>query len=138
MIKKILIAFDGSKEAEKAFQIALDFSVTFQSSLHVLSVARPPEPPSIVETEALLDSATEHFETKFKDFLQQAQLHNISLNTKVVVGHPAEQIVHYAKEIQADLIVMGHRGKSIVQRWLLGSVSKRVLSYATCSVMIVR
>jgi nucleotide-binding universal stress UspA family protein len=36
------------------------------------------------------------------------------------------------------LIVMGHRGKSMLQRWLLGSVSKRVLSYAPCSVTIVR
>ncbi|RJP19684.1 MAG: universal stress protein [Candidatus Omnitrophota bacterium] len=33
---------------------------------------------------------------------------------------------------------MGHRGKSIVQRWLLGSVSKRVLSYAPCSALIAR
>ncbi len=138
MIKKILIAFDGSKEAEKAFQVALEFSVSFNAFLQVLSVARPPEPPSMVETEALLESAAEHYEAKFKTFISQAEPMNISIKTEVVVGHPAEQIIHYAKEVQADLIVMGHRGKSMVQRWLLGSVSKRVLSYAPCSVLIVR
>jgi len=56
----------------------------------------------------------------------------------VRVGHPAEQIVHMASEEDVDLIAMGHRGKTIVARWLLGSVSKRVLSYAHCTVAIVR
>jgi len=54
------------------------------------------------------------------------------------VGHPAGPIVHQAAEREADMIVMGHRGKSRFQRWLLGSVSKRVLSYAPCTVTVVR
>jgi len=138
MIQKILVAFDGSKEAERAFQFALEIASPFNASMVVLSVARPPEPPSMVETAALLESATEHFEAKFKDLRSQAETKQIALETLVAAGHPAEQIVHQAVEMQADLIVMGHRGKSMVQRWLLGSVSKRVLSYAPCSVTIVR
>jgi nucleotide-binding universal stress UspA family protein len=57
---------------------------------------------------------------------------------QVKVGHPAEQIVYVAKEDKADAIVMGHRGETLLQRWLLGSVAKRVLSYAHCTVIIVR
>jgi len=138
MINNILVAFDGSKEAEKAFQTGLEIAVSFRASLNVLSVARPPEPPSMVETEAFLDSATQHFEENFITLRSLAETQNIALNTTVVIGHPADQIVHHANVIKANLIVMGHRGKSIVQRWLLGSVSKRVLSYASCSVLIVR
>jgi nucleotide-binding universal stress UspA family protein len=37
-----------------------------------------------------------------------------------------------------DAIVMGHRGESLLQKWLLGSVAKRVLSYAHCTVIVVR
>jgi len=57
---------------------------------------------------------------------------------QVKVGHPAEQIVQTAKVEKADAIVMGHRSETLLQKWLLGSVAKRVLSYAHCTVFIVR
>jgi len=57
---------------------------------------------------------------------------------EIKVGHPAEQIVHFAEEAGADTIVMGHRGENLLQRWLLGSVAKRVISYAHCTVVVVR
>jgi nucleotide-binding universal stress UspA family protein len=57
---------------------------------------------------------------------------------QVKVGHPAEQLVRLAEAEQVDVIVMGHRGETLLQRWLLGSVAKRVLSYAHCTVIIVR
>lgn len=62
----------------------------------------------------------------------------VPLETKIVVGHPAEQVVQAAADQEADLIVMGHRGKTRIREWLLGSVAKRVMSYAPCSVTIVR
>jgi len=138
MIKKILVAYDGSKSAERAFRFGLEQAEAFKANVLVLSVAQPPEPPTLVETTALLDSATEHFEESFKHLQEEAKKRNIPLETKVVAGHAADQIVHHADREECDLIVMGHRGKSMLQRWLLGSVSKRVLSYAPCSVTIVR
>ena len=56
----------------------------------------------------------------------------------VVIGHPAEQIVIQGEKDGADLIVMGHRGKSLFQRLRLGSVSKQVIHYAHCAVLVVR
>lgn len=138
MIRKILIAFDGSESAERAFHFALLLAKQFAAELTVLAVARPPEPPTMEETQAFLESATEHYERQFNVFRKAAEEGGVTLKTLIVTGHPAEQIIHHATEERADLIVMGHRGKSLVQRWLLGSVSKRVLSYAPCSVTIVR
>jgi nucleotide-binding universal stress UspA family protein len=138
MIKKILVAYDGSKSAERAFSFGLEQAEVFKATVLVLSVAQPPEPPTMVETTALLESATEHFQESFKHLQEEAKQRNIPLETKIVVGHAADQIVHHADQEECDLIVMGHRGKSMLQRWLLGSVSKRVLSYAPCSVTIVR
>jgi nucleotide-binding universal stress UspA family protein len=138
MLRRILVAYDGSPPARRAFDFALDLAVKYQATVAVVSVARPPEPPTRVETEAMLEDATEHYEKDFEALRAAAARLGVPLTTQVVVGHPADQIVHQATEQGTDLIVMGHRGKSLIQRWLLGSVSKRVISYAGCSVVIVR
>ncbi len=138
MISKLLVAYDGSKQSEKAYALALDMAAKYSARMIVLSVARPPEPPVAVELEAVLENATAYFEEHFKSMREQAQAMGIDADFLVRVGHPAEQIVHLANEEGADAIVMGHRGESFLQRWLLGSVAKRVLSYAHCTVVVVR
>ncbi len=138
MISKLLVAYDGSKQSEKAYQLALDMASKYSAKMIVLSVARPPEPPVAVELEAVLETATEYYEGHFKCMKEQAEALKIEASYRVRVGHPAEQIVHLATEEGVDTIVMGHRGESFMQRWLLGSVAKRVLSYAHCTVVVVR
>jgi nucleotide-binding universal stress UspA family protein len=101
-------------------------------------VAKPPEPPQEVETEAFIERTTEYFESYFAKLRDTAGRLGLNPRFEVRVGHPADQIVHMANQESVDMIVMGHRGKSMIQRWLLGSISKRVLSYAHCTVSIVR
>ena len=137
-LRKLLVAYDGSESSCKAFRFALEFAKAFHASILVLSVAQFPEPATMVETQAMLESATEHFQKDLDEFRGQARRADIFLETKIVVGHASEQIVYWADQEHVDLIVMGHRGKSLVQRWLLGSVSKRVITYAPCSVTVVR
>jgi nucleotide-binding universal stress UspA family protein len=138
MISKLLVAYDGSKQSEKAYTLALDIVSKYSAKMIVVSVARPPEPPVAVELEAVLESATAYYEGHFKSMKEQAEALGIEATFLVRVGHPAEQIVHLANEENVDAIVMGHRGESFIQRWLLGSVAKRVLSYAHCTVVVVR
>ena len=138
MLNKILVAYDGSKPAGRAFDFALELAKPFQAAITVLSLASPPEPATRVETEAMLESATNHFVEDFERLRNAAKEAGVAFETRVAVGHAAEQIVHFAAEEKMDLIVMGHRGRSVLARWLLGSVSKRVMSYAPCSVLIVR
>ncbi len=137
-MNKLLVAYDGSRQSEKAFKQAMEIAAKFSAKIIVLSVARLPEPPVAVELEAVLESATEYFQGHFKCLKELAESMNIDSKFEVRVGHPAEQIVHMADEEKADAIVMGHRGESFLQRWLLGSVAKRVLSYAHCTVIVVR
>jgi nucleotide-binding universal stress UspA family protein len=54
------------------------------------------------------------------------------------LGDPAEEIMNVASKRQADLIVMGAKGLGTLDRILLGSVSTRVVQYATCPVLVVR
>jgi len=138
MITKLLLAYDGSKQSEKAFHFALDLASKYSAKMLVLAVARPPEPPIQVEMEAELERAAEYYREHFKRLSEQTATSGIEAVFQVKVGHPAEQIVHVAKQEKADAIVMGHRGETLLQKWLLGSVAKRVLSYAHCTVFIVR
>ena len=137
-MKKILVAYDGSEPADKAFDLALDLARCFHAKLHVLAVVRLPEPADDIETEAILESAREYYEKLFVVLRGKSSGQGILLTFETVVGHPAEQIVFFAEAENIDHIVMGHRGKTLFQKWLLGSVAKRVMSYAPCSVTIVR
>ena len=138
MIKKILVAYDGSEPADKAYAFALDLTRLYNAKLIVVSVARPPEPPEDVETEAMLENAEEHYKERFEAMRRQAEVVKLKPEFRVVVGHPAEQIIYQAEKESVDHIVLGHRGKSFFERWRLGSISKQVIQYAHCAVTVVR
>jgi nucleotide-binding universal stress UspA family protein len=137
-VKDVLIAFDGSQPAERAFEFSLTLAKRFGAALHVLAVARPPEPAEDVEAEAAIESAREHYQRQFENLQARTTKLGVKASFAVTVGHPAEQIVHYAETHGVDHIVMGHRGKTFFKRWLLGSVSKQVIHYANCTTTIVR
>ena len=138
MIKKILVAYDGSKESEKAYTLALDMASKYSAQVVVLSVARPSEPPVAVEMEAILEAATDYYQEQFKGLKAKAAALELEPRFEIRVGHPAEQIVHLADEEGAEMIVMGHRGGGLMQKFLLGSVARRVMIYAHCTVVVVR
>jgi nucleotide-binding universal stress UspA family protein len=140
-LKKLLVAFDGSPYSMKAFDFALELSNLSPVPSHdiiVLPVVQVPEPADLVEVDAIIDTATQHYEDMFKELRQKGVAANVPITTEIAVGHPADQIVHYADEKGCDMVILGHRGKSLMDRWKLGSVSKRVTSYAPCTVTIVR
>lgn len=138
MIAHILVAFDGSRQSRSAFDFGLDLAVRYSAAVTVLSVARPSEPPINVELQAVLENAAEYFASQFAELKECGAAKGIQCSFEIRVGHPAEQIVHMADERKMDAIVMGHRGESLFQKWLLGSVARKVLSYATCTVIVVR
>jgi nucleotide-binding universal stress UspA family protein len=138
MYDRVLVAYDGSAQAEAAFTHGLEIAIRLGASLHVLSVAQLPEPATRVELDAILESATEHFEAAFGTLRERAASRGVEIRTEIAIGHPADKIISVAEREKADLIVVGHRGLSTIQRWMLGSVSGRVLGYAHCPVLVVR
>lgn len=139
MIQKILVAYDGSGSARKAFELGQDMALKYSAELHLLAVARPPEFGGEVETEAIVENSRQHYLDLF-DLLKPALAATPELQTcfEVATGHPAEQIVLYAEAHDIDHIVVGHRGHSLFERWLLGSVARQVVAYAPCAVTVVR
>jgi nucleotide-binding universal stress UspA family protein len=136
--RKILVGSDGSQQSEKAAEIALALATSLDSQLLLFAVARPPEPATTVELDAMLDDAREYFAAKFEKIIQRAKELEVQLETDIAVGHPVEQIVHRAETDHVDLIVLGRRGMSRFEKMLVGSTSEKVLRYAHCPVMVVR
>lgn len=138
MFKKILLAYDGSEPARKAFERCLEMTKSFGAQLNVVAVVRPPDFAEDVETEALIESGRSQCNAQLARLESRADAAGIHLGTHIRVGHPAEQIIAAADEWHADLIVTGHRGKGLFERWLLGSVSRLVIAYAHCAVLVIR
>jgi len=136
--KKILIGYDGSAQSDRATESALALAQSLDAKALLFAVARPPEPATIVEVDAMLDDAREHFEQQFGKIIQRAKDMGVELQTDIVVGHPVEQIVHRAEMDHVDLIVLGRRGRSRFEKMLVGSTAEKVLRYAHCPVMVVR
>lgn len=135
-MKRILVAYDGSAPAAKAFSLGLEFAEKHGAELRVLAVARPPEFGSEVETEAVIENSKKHCHEILRPL--HALAGQIPVRFEVAVGHPAEQIVRRAEEWGAELIIVGHRGRSFFDRWLVGSVAKSVIDHAVCPVLVAR
>jgi nucleotide-binding universal stress UspA family protein len=138
MLKTILVAFDGSEQSQHAFQLALEIAEKFKARLLVIGVVRLPEPAISVEIDAMLDNGKAHYAEEFERLREAARMIGVEMVAHVAIGHPAEQVLRHAEDNHADLIVMGRRGLTRATRWILGSVSERVMRYAHCPVTVVK
>ena len=146
MFQKILVPLDGSSLAEQALDPAIAlakqtenseiilFRVPFYQGINVvhdayMGVIIPPDIPMQAEAEA-------------KDYLADVQrrLHDTELriHAKTCVGDEAHAILEIAEEENIDLIVMSTHGRTGIKRWVLGSITERVLQEAPCPVFVIR
>lgn len=138
MIQRVLLGYDGSASADHAYRFAADLAKRFGAQLHVLAVARPPEFGDDVETRAAIDHSRHHYDRVLAALKARAANEGLSAQFTLAVGHPAEQLVRYAERHGVDHIVVGHRGHTRFDRWLIGSVARQVIAYAHCAVTVVR
>jgi len=139
----ILLATDGSKEAQLAATTAADLTQKTNSELHVLTVGPDyplyelPEHPA--EFEDVLRENRREAKEMLEQQAKQIEEAGVTINeTHLREGRAAEEIVEVAEEIGAGLIVMGSRGYGRLRRALLGSVSDAVVRHAHCPVTIIR
>lgn len=139
VINRVLIAADGSEEARRAVEMGTDLALKYGAQATVLTVIHHPAYAATVGEVAEADAEQrEHASRVQREAIEHARLRGLDLATSVVSGHPAEAIIEYARRHQIDLIVMGHRGMSNLQRFLVGSVADRVVDHAPCMVLVVR
>ena len=138
MIRKILLGYDGSASSDQAYRFAVDLSRLYGAELHVLAVARPPEFGDEVETEAVIENSRRHYDRVLSALSLRLAQEAVTAQVSMAVGHPAEQLVRYAEQHDIDHIVVGHRGQTLFDRWLIGSVARQVIAHAPCAVTVVR
>ncbi|MBT6158254.1 MAG: universal stress protein [Planctomycetaceae bacterium] len=140
---KILFATDSSVHSEAAICLLNRFPFPAESELTLLDVFELPPPfVSKLEQQELLQDWNEqlHLEMKAAFTRQTSSLERArwKVNTTIREGHAAREIVSAAKELDADLVVVGSHGRDTVTRFLLGSVSNRIVPHAPCSTWMVR
>lgn len=141
MYKRILLALDGSPLAEQALPHAFALAERFQAELVLLRVLVPlARPPAVAE--AALQKAEEATTALVREYLErvtaQAQERGIQARAVIIAGRPHVEIIQYAETNQVDLVVISSRGQSGLSRWLMGSVSDRVVRGVDVPVMLVR
>ena len=147
MIKKILVATDGSAAANRAVDLAADMAAKYECSLSILNVVRnmqlPPEMLKMAKVERLSQR-----DADILKFLAEKVLTNAAgrakkkgakgIRTALGEGDPATAIIKQAKRRNVDLIVMGTRGLGKVKETFLGSVSRKVCNLSQMNCLTVR
>jgi nucleotide-binding universal stress UspA family protein len=135
--ERILVALDGSHFSEKALEQALSMAKICNSSLFAISVVDL-YPEVMAHAPELEEKLSREVGETLERAKQTADKENISCETIVRMGGPAHEfIVQEAKDRDIDLIVMGTRGKSALERVVMGSVAERVIGHAPCPVMVI-
>ena len=152
---KILLATDGSSEAELATQTAVDLARMSDSELHVVYV-EDYSSMALLYSEAtdqegvapmwdpILEEDLERSSEQRSRELLDAEVERVRsaggtvAQAHLMMGEVAREIVHLAEDLRAGLIVMGSRGRGGIRRALMGSVSDSVVRHAHCPVMVTR
>ncbi|MBU0681769.1 MAG: universal stress protein [Proteobacteria bacterium] len=136
--RKILVAYDGSKSARNALAIASQMAKVSKSWIKVIAVL--PDYQGDLELVGV-SNIMETIEGPGRKLLAEAQ--NIAddgdfhILTNLEQGEPFDRIVHVAEDENCDLIVMGRKGLSPLERELMGSVTARVIGHTTRDVLVV-
>jgi nucleotide-binding universal stress UspA family protein len=141
--RRILVPVDGSENSDKAVVQAADLAKVCTAVIDLLYVSYfDSGTDDIVENVSWLpDSVTGSIGKTSKAILEHAKTlipENIEMRLHIETGIPAKKILDFAKHNKADLIVIGGRGLGIVEGFLLGSVSQKIIEQADCPVLIVK
>lgn len=138
---KILIPVDGSAHARLAVKRGGEIAKQFGAEVTIINVVAL----EFYQKYKVMNGAKRPIDEFVGDARVLAreegkELEKLKIKPEIhgAVGDPAEEIVKLAEEGKFDLIVMGFRGLTGIKRYLLGSVSRKVVDHASCSVMIVK
>lgn len=157
-LKKILFVTDGSENSQEALEYFSNFPTPKGTNISVMHVLPPAPSPELItqtwplgpeipypiprqlqaETQVWLGEEEEKGKELLRNTLQIIKERGVKANSVLARGDAATEIIEYVKENGIDLIVAGSRGLSRMRSWLLGSVSRKLVHYAGCSVLVVK
>jgi len=145
MYKRILLAYDGSESGQQALLNCHDIAQWSRSELFLIAVM-PPSTIYVGVEGGFYDSGHEErdkreqqkYQAILDDGLRRLSDAGSMTHGEVVVGESVDEITKYARKVNADLIVVGHRHlDSWAARWWRGSTARSLIEHAPCSVLVV-
>jgi nucleotide-binding universal stress UspA family protein len=140
MYKRILLAYDGSLEGRTALREGALLAYQCHAEVHLLAVVGGSA--GFRMAASAHGDAMVHQQQRLTDILNEGmdklkQL-GVSAKAKLVAGDPAAEIGAFAREIDADLIVVGHRRQSFLDRWWSGASGAYLVDQTKCSLLVSR
>ena len=138
MFKKILMAYNGSRDGTEALLQCCEIASFTKAETHLLAVAGMPSSMFLTEgflPEELLDEEKKRAQEVLEEGVTQLKDRGYAVTGHLAVGEPVEEICRLASEIGAGVIVVGHERRGIA-RWWHGSIGKTLLDHAPCSVFV--
>jgi len=140
MYKRVVVAYDGTREGRSALREGVLMAIEHGAEVYLLAVVA--ETPGIRMAEGAYAGAIAHQDDAYKAILDEAVVglreRGVPLKGRLVRGEPAQEIAEYAREVKADLVVVGHRKQSLLQRWWSGPNGAYLSDYLHCSLLIAR
>ena len=137
--RHVLVAFDGSREAELALDHAIALAQVYRARLALVAVV-PPPPLMAWQAPGGMRGVHESEQTELEAALRSAADRvpdDMSVTTRLLDGDPARELLRAARDGDHDVIVMGSRGRGRMTAALLGSVSNRVMHDAEIPVIVI-
>jgi nucleotide-binding universal stress UspA family protein len=139
--QRILVGCDFSPDSDLAFQYALSLAQEYLSELHAVHVIEPPVYKHMLNA-TKVEGARQHLRAQLKEKLSDMipqDAHNwCKPVTALLAGQPYDELIKYAVVNEMDLVVLGLRGRSLMETLLMGSTTDRVIRQAPCPVLSVR
>lgn len=139
--KKIVVAYDGSPCSEKALEMAVDLARALVAEIILVSVIDVPTlvfGDGIVNPEELEREVRRNYEAKEETGMKYCKEMGVKAYVTFLRGNPPDEIIKYAQEENAYLIVTGTRGLGGFKKLLLGSVAHKLVTYSDIPVLVAK
>ncbi|MGH3003846.1 MAG: universal stress protein [Gaiellaceae bacterium] len=138
-LQQILVAWDGSRPAVRAFETAVELARRYDAELVAVSVAHSPAHAETAgDRRESVDAASRYLEETLAAVHDRAERVGVPLSHVIVEGDaPADDILGYAHEHGFDLVVVGHHRNRRAGRFLLHGLAERMISHASMPVLVV-
>jgi len=137
MYDAILVPVDGSDVADAALDHALSLAAATDAAVHALFVADTAQDSVTVVGTDVIDALVEEGQSIVDRAESTAEARGVRVETAVEQGDPVDAIIEHAEGRGVDLVVMGTHGRGGIKRYLLGSVTERVLRSTDVPVLVV-